>query len=98
MKRIVRDLGLTVLALGALGVTANWVARPWSPDVDDPTRRWMLLTDSDGDGVLSRAEYAAVSDGVTPMSLIDLNGDERIDAAEVHAFMLEGDPIDWLRR
>jgi len=96
MKRTPREIGLAALALVALGLAAGWAGMPWSPETNDPTRRWLLLTDKDGDGVLSPAEYAAVSDGVTPMSLIDIDGDNRIDAAEIHAFLLEADPIDWV--
>ena len=59
--------------------------------------RWMSLADADQDGRLSQEEYDATSDGVTPMTVLDVNGDLSIDHEEIEAFLMEADPVLWLR-
>jgi hypothetical protein len=60
------------------------------------TAPWMALADMDGDGRISVSEYARIDDGSTPMKVLDLNGDEFIDNAELAIFMAEADPVRWL--
>ena len=85
---------LFVAVLG-LGLVLSWLGGS-EPD-HGVSSRWMDLADADQDGRLSQEEYDATSDGITPMTVLDVNGDLSIDQEEIEAFMMEADPILWLR-
>ena len=85
---------LFVSVLG-LGLVLSWL-RGNEPD-HEMSSRWMALADADQDGRLSQEEYDATSDGVTPMTVLDVNGDLSIDHEELEAFLIEADPVLWLR-
>jgi hypothetical protein len=86
---------LLILCAAAVAVIAGaWLGR--SPAPTELAEPWMSRADLNGDGRLSSEEYDRVSDGLTPLAVLDLDESQDIDARELHLFMKNADPLRWL--
>ena len=84
--------------IGSIGMgAALWSNIKTEPE-SSPAERWMLLGDIDNNGRLNSVEYARVSDGKTPMHVLDVNGDDSIEMDEMEGFFLGIDPIDLMNK
>jgi hypothetical protein len=89
------DLRLRFVAAALIGLATYWT---WFEDTSDPSSpalRWMQLADTDESGFISAEEYSRVSDGITPMAILDGDSDQRIDMIELDAFFRSADPVVW---
>lgn len=61
-----------------------------------PAERWLHIGDVDQNGRLDAQEYARISDGKTPMQVLDVNRDDALEIDEIEGFFLGVDPIDLM--
>jgi hypothetical protein len=62
------------------------------PDQRAVLAELVAMADDDGDGVLSRAEYERYDNGRDAFLDVDLDGDQRIDLAELERALRRTDP------
>jgi hypothetical protein len=93
MKRAVLAVAVVLVVAGVCLVV--W-KRPWAPREElrypDVVAAILVRVDTDGDGAVSRVEYARTAAPEEPFERYDVDGDDRISQLELERGFVEVNP------
>jgi len=93
MKTTLATWALLATAICSTAAALWLLWKPVSPRDAEVADAFVDALDGDGDGVISKAEYTAVSDRKLPFSMVDIDSDGVLRAWELEVLLVSLSPL-----